>query len=254
MRNIVYAILLLVCVSSCITKKELVYIQNKSFKESVPTEFNTISKDYRLQPNDVLSVKVLSAQPELASPYNIMNPNSGFGFAEPGSLFLNGYSIDKDGSISLPDVGKIKVAGLTTTEAEELIQERVKQYITDATVVTKLLSFKISVLGEVRNPGHFFIYNERANILEGLSMAGDLTIGASREDLKLVRQKPGSSEVILVDLTDPNLIQSQYYYLQPNDVLYVAPRKGYLTRENLTLAGTFFGLISTTVLLLNYLK
>lgn len=254
MRNIVYAILLLVCVSSCITKKELVYMQNKNFKEYVPTEFNTSHKEYHLQPNDVLSIKILSAQPELVSPYNVMNPNSSLGFAEPGSLFLNGYSIDINGNISLPEVGKLQVAGLTTAEAEELIQVRVKQYVTDATAVVKLISFKISVIGEVRNPGYFFIYNEKANLFEGLAMAGDLTLGANRENIKLVRQKPGSSDVILLDLTDPNLVQSQFYYLQPNDVLYVEPRKSYLSRENLTLAGTVFGLISTTVLLLNYLK
>jgi polysaccharide biosynthesis/export protein len=229
-------------------------MQNDSFKKYIPTEFNTENKIYRLQPNDVLSVKILSAQPDLVGPYNIMNPNSNLGFAEPGNLFLNGYSIDTNGNISLPEVGKIKVAGLTTAEAEQIVQDRVKQYVTDATAIVKLISFKISVLGEVRNPGHFFIYNERANLFEVLSMAGDLTIGANRDNIKLVRQKPGSSEVILLNLTDPDFVKSEYYYLQPNDVLYVEPRRTFLNRENLTLAGTVFGLISTTVLLLNYLK
>lgn len=254
MRNIVYAILLLVCVTSCITKKELAYMQNNNFKENIPTEIATTSKEYRLQPNDVLSIKVLSAQPEIANPYNVMNPSNGFGFAEPGSLFLNGYSIDKDGTISLPDVGDLKVGGLTTNEAREVIQSGVARYITDATVIVKLLSFKISVIGEVKSPGHYFVYNEQANLFEALSMAGDLTTAGNRENIKLVRQKPGSSEVILLDLKDPNIIKSPYYYLQPNDVIYVEPRSKYLSRENLSLAGTVFGLVSTTILLLNYFR
>ena len=254
MRKIVYAILLLVCVSSCITKKELAYMQNNNFKENIPTSFTTTSKEYRLQPNDVLSIKVLSAQPEVANPYNVINPSNGFGFAEPGSLFLNGYSIDKEGNISLPDVDKIKVGGLTTDEAKNKIQLEISRYINDATVIVKLLSFKISIIGEVKAPGHYFIYNEQANLFEGLAMAGDLTTAANRENIKLVRQNAGSSEVVLLDLKDPNIIQSQYYYLQPNDVIYVEPRNKYLGRENLSLAGTVFGLVSTTILLLNYFR
>jgi polysaccharide biosynthesis/export protein len=254
MRNIVYTILILVCVSSCITKKELAYMQNENLKKNIPTTFNTTSREYRLQSSDVLSVKVLSAQSEIADPFNIMNPNSGFGFSEGGSLYLNGYSIDKEGNITLPKVGKVKVGGLTMAEAIDVIQNKVEYYITDATVIAKLISFKISVIGEVRSPGYYQVFNEQANLFEGLAMAGDLTTAADRKTVKLVRQKPGSSEVILLDLTDPNLVQSHYYYLQPNDVIYVEPRSKYLGRENLGLAGTIFGLVSTTILLLNYFR
>lgn len=254
MRNIGYAILLLVFVTSCITKKELAYMQNTNLKEYTPTNFNTTYNLYRLQPNDVISIKILSSQAELSEAYNQISAGSGFGLVQGGSLYLSGYSIDVDGNVALPNVGKIKVGGLTSAEATELIQSRVSRYITDATAVVKLLSFKISVIGEVRNPGHFYVYNEQANLFEGLAMAGDLNTAANRQNIKLVRQKQGSSEIILLDLTDPDIIKSPYYYLQPNDVVYVEPRSKFLRRENLTLAGTVFGLISTTVLLLNYLK
>lgn len=120
--------------------------------------------------------------------------------------------------------------------------------------MVKLISFKISVLGDVKAPGRYFIYNDRANLLEGLSMAGDLTQGASRQNVKLIRQKGDQSEVVLLDLTDPNLVQSQYYYLMPNDVIYVEPRKTQLKRENLVVVGVMLSIISTGVLLLNYLK
>ncbi|MFD2515329.1 polysaccharide biosynthesis/export family protein [Pontibacter locisalis] len=254
MRKILCYLLLSIVITSCISKKELVYMQNERLKENTPTLYNTSYQEYELQPNDVLSIKVLSVQPELTEQFNIINPNNAFGISGPSSLYLSGYSINKEGNIRLPILGDVKVAGLTPQQAEERVQRDLDKYINDATVVLKLISFKISVLGEVRNPGHFYVYNEQANLLEGLSMAGDLTQGASRENLKLIRQKPGGSEIVLLDLKDPNLVQSQYYYLKPNDVLYVEPRKTQIKRENLVIVSAALGVISTAALFLNFFR
>ena len=202
MRNVVYFLLLLLLVSSCLAKKELVYLQNPNLKENVPTEFQTRFSAYNLQSNDVLSIKVLSVDPDMSNMFNIVNPTNAFGVSDPGSMYLSGYTIDNEGFINLPTVGRLKVEGLTTAQTQELIQQNLNRYITDATVVVKLISFKVSVLGEVRNPSSFYIYNERANLLEGLSMAGDLTQGADRESVKLIRQKDGKSEVVLLDLKE----------------------------------------------------
>lgn len=229
-------------------------MQNEKLKESTPTLFNTSYQEYELQPNDVLSVKVLSVQPELTEQFNIINPNNAFGISGPSSLYLSGYSIDKNGNIRLPILGEVKVAGLTPNQAEEKIQRDLDRYINDATVVLKLISFKISVLGEVRNPGYFYVYNEQANLFEGLGMAGDLTQAASRENIKLIRQTPGGSEVVLLDLKDPDIVQSPYYYLKPNDVLYVEPRKTQIKRDNLVVVSAILGVISTAALLLNFVK
>ncbi|WP_439883348.1 polysaccharide biosynthesis/export family protein [Pontibacter sp. MBLB2868] len=254
MRKILCYLLLSIAITSCISKKELVYMQNEKFKENTPTLFKTSYQEYQLQPNDVLSIKVLSVQPELTEQFNIINPNNAFGISGPSSLYLSGYSIDKEGNIRLPILGEVKVTGLTPNQAEERIQRDLDRYINDATVVLKLISFKISVLGEVRNPGYFYVYNEQANLLEGLAMAGDLAQGASRENVKLIRQTPQGSEVILLDLKDPNLVQSQYYFLKPNDVLYVEPRKTQIKRDNLVVVSAILGVISTAALLLNFVK
>ncbi|GAB3811578.1 hypothetical protein GCM10028895_01840 [Pontibacter rugosus] len=202
----------------------------------------------------MLSIKVLSVDPDMSNMFNIVNPNNAFGVSDPGSMYISGYTLDAEGFITLPIIGKLKVLGLTTAQTQELIQKNLNRYITDATVISKLLSFKISVLGDVKMPGHFYIYNERANILEGLSMAGDLTQAASRQNLKLIRQKGNQSEVILLDLRDPNLVQSQYYYLMPNDVIYVEPRTKQLKRDNLVVVSTVLGVISTGALLYNLFK
>ncbi|SFH04709.1 polysaccharide biosynthesis/export family protein [Pontibacter chinhatensis] len=255
MRHIVYFLLLLLGVSSCVTKKELVYIQNPNLKENAPTDFQTRYSAYKLQSNDVLSIKVLSVDPDMSNLFNITNPVNAMGMSEPASLYLSGYAIDSEGFINLPTVGRLKVENLTTSQTQDLIQKNLDRYITDATVVVKLISFKVSVLGEVRNPGYFYIYNERANLLEGLSLAGDMTQAGNRDNVKLVRQKnDGSSEVVLLDLKDPNLVQSQYYYLMPNDVLYVEPRKRQLKRDNLVVLNAVFGVISTGALLYNLFR
>lgn len=232
-------------------------MQNKNLKETVPTAIPNTYKAYQLQPNDVLSIKVQSLEPEISNIYNIIPPSSAFGFADPGTMFLSGYTIDDAGNVNLPNVGKVKVAGMTITQTQELIQRNIDRYINNATVVVKLISFKVSVLGEVQRPGQYFIYNERSTLLEALGMAGDLTRGASRDNVKLIRQTPTGSEVVLIDLKDPNLVQSKYYFVMPNDVLYVEPTNELVKRDNLislNVATVALSVISTAVLLLNYFK
>ena len=159
--------------------------------------------------------------------------------------------------ISLPEVGGIKVGGLTLEQAEEKIQGAISSYINNATILVKLVSFKITVLGEVNNPGYYYVYNEQANVLEGLGLAGDLTDFGNRENITLIRQTDNGNEAILLDLKDPDLLASKFYYLQPNDILYVQPMRAKSTRSNLntlTILSVLFGAISATVLILNYLN
>ncbi|EJF09386.1 MULTISPECIES: polysaccharide biosynthesis/export family protein [Pontibacter] len=257
MRRVVYFLLLLISASSCLSKKELVYMQNENLKETAATSMQTSYKPYQLQPADVLSIKVQSLEPEISNIYNIVPPSSAFGFADPGTMFLSGYSVDDEGNVNLPNVGKVKVSGLTLQQTQELIQRNVDRYITNATVVVKLINFRVSVLGEVNRPGQYFVYNERATLFDALGMAGDLTRGAARENVKLVRQTPGGSEVVLLDLKDPNIVQSRYYFMQPNDVLYVEPSVAQVKRDNLVSLNVVtiaLGVISTAAVILNYFK
>lgn len=257
MRRVVYLLLLMISATSCLSKKELVYMQNDNLKETVATPMQTNYKPYLLQPADVLSIKVQSLEPEISNIYNIVPPSSAFGFADPGTMFLSGYSVDDEGNVNLPNVGKVKVSGLTLQQSQELIQRNVDRYITNATVVVKLINFRVSVLGEVNRPGQYFVYNERATLFDALGMAGDLTRGAARENVKLVRQTPGGSEVVLLDLKDPNIVQSRYYFMQPNDVLYVEPSVAQVKRDNLVGLNVItiaLGVISTAAVILNYFK
>jgi polysaccharide export outer membrane protein len=175
-------------------------------------------------------------------------------FSNPGNLFLEGYSVDDLGRVNLPILGLLTVKDLTMDEVQNLIQTNANKFLKNATVVVKLISFKITVLGEVNNPGYHYVYNNQATILEALGLAGDLTIFASRKDVRLIRAVPRGSEVVLLDLKDPELLRSKYFYLMPNDVLYVEPLRARSKRSNLENLTLVFSAITTAVLILNYFE
>ncbi len=256
LKSIFSFFLLLAAFASCISNKEVVYFPNPKFNTEVSTEINNPRQTYRLQPRDVLSVRILTLDSETSDYFNIQ-PNNGFMNLNPAGFYLNGYSIDEAGNIVLPEVGPVKVGDLTVNEAQKVIANAISEYLSTATVLVKLTSFKITVLGEVRSPGYYYVYNDQANILEGLGLAGDLTEFGNRENLTLIRQTDDGSEVVLVDLKDPKMLASKYYFLQPNDVIYVQPLKAKNTRSNLgtfTILSVLFGAISSTILLLKYVN
>ena len=242
---------LMLGLGSCVTQQKLPYLQSSSYSTQKPVEVNNARPAYLLQPGDVLSIRVQSVQPALSELFNVPTPQSMVS-GDPSTLYLTGYPVDEAGTINLPTVGRLKVTGLSLTQAQALLEQKVGVYVRDANVLVKLLSFKITVLGEVRLPGRYFIYNPQATVLEALGMAGDLTEFGNRQNVKLVRQTAKGSEVVLLDLTDPNLLQSPYYYLLPNDALYIEPLKARTARGNANNLGLVFAGISAVVLLIGY--
>ncbi|MDF9799660.1 polysaccharide export outer membrane protein [Catalinimonas alkaloidigena] len=256
MKSLSFFLLLLLTIVSCIPNKQVVYFPNPEFSTEVSTEIHNPRQIYRLQPRDVLSVRILTLDSESAAYFNIQ-PNTGFMNLNPAGFYLNGYSIDEEGNIFLPEVGPVNVLDLTLNEAQSVIADAIGEYLSTATVIVKLTSFKITVLGEVNNPGYYYVYNDQANLLEGLGLASDLTEFGNRENITLIRQTEDGSEVVLLNLKDPDILSSKYYFLQPNDVIYVQPLKAKNTRSNLstfTILSVLFGAISSTILLLRYVN
>jgi polysaccharide export outer membrane protein len=243
---------LLLGLGGCVTQSKLPYLQTGSYSTQKPLQTENMRPVYKLQAGDVLSIRVQSVQPVLSDIFNVPGPQT-ITSSDPGTLYLTGYAVDDTGSINLPTVGRVKVQGLSMEEAQAFLQQKVAAYVRDANVLVKLLSFKITVLGEVRSPGRYFIYNPQATVFEALGMAGDLTEFGNRENIKLIRQTPKGSEVVLINLTDANLLKSPYYYLLPNDALYVEPLKARTSRGNATNLGIVFAGISAVVLLLSYI-
>lgn len=253
-RHLVLLLLpLLLGLGSCVSQRKLPYLQGTNYSARTPVLVDNVRQQYRIQPGDVLSIRVQSVQPQLNDMFNTVDARAVFN-GDPGNLYLTGYSVDEAGTINLPTVGRVKVQGLTVEEAQTLVQQQVGTYISKANVLVKLLSFKVTVLGEVRVPGRYFVYNAQCTVLEGLGLAGDLTEFGNRQNIKLIRQTAKGSEVVLLDLTDPALLTSPYFYLLPNDALYVEPLKARTDRGNANNLALVFAGISAVVLVLNYLK
>jgi polysaccharide biosynthesis/export protein len=247
---------LLAFVSSCIPTKKLVYFPDPQFNTTELTPIINQASSYRLQPRDVLSIRIKTLDTESSEYFNLQPENAFFNYNQ-ASAYINGYSIDEKGNIDLPEAGPVNVAGLTVNEAQLKIQKSIANYLKKAIIVVKLVSFKITVLGEVREPGHYYIYNNQATLLEGLGLAGDMTEFGNRENITLVRQTDTGLGAALINLKDAKVLTSQFYYLQPNDVIYVQPLKAKNTRGNLNALNVLsigFGAISSLVLLLNFIK
>lgn len=239
--------------SSCYYNKRLVYLQDRHFSEKKSTLVENKRTPYQLQPADVITVQIKSsAEKEVSGIFNISTQN--LMVANQGTLFLEGYSIDTSGKITLPILGELMVKDLTVEEAQQFIQSNANKYFNNAIVIVKLVSFKVTVLGEVKNPGYYFVYNNQATALEALGMAGDLTTYGNRRNIKLLRQQASGTEVILLDITKPDLLKSEYFYLKPGDVLYVEPLKARSKRANLELLSLVFAAVTAAVLIFSYVN
>ena len=245
---------LLTMLSGCYYNKKLIYLGDKQFSPTRPTLVESKHQSYRLQPSDVLSVQIKGpGEAAVMNQFNLNPQNGGSMFASPANFYMDGYTINQDGKITLPVIGEVSVKDMSTEEAQSAIQKAADKYLTKSIVIVKLTSFKVTVLGEVKNPGYYYVFNSQATILEGLGMAGDLTPFGNRQNVKLIRPTPGGSEVVMLDLTDADLLKSPYFFMLPGDVLYVAPLRARSNRSNLEIATFLFGAATTTILVMSYI-
>lgn len=253
LKNSLWLSTLMVLLTSCYYNKRLIYFQDNTFSESQVKLMENKRSIYRLQPNDILSIKVKSSTDAAVSDlFNITTTTQAPMFTSPGNLFLEGYSIDAEGKVNLPIIGSITVKDMSVDEVQNLIQLNANKYLKNATVIVKLISFKVTVLGEVNNPGYHYVYNNQITLLEALGLAGDLTPQGNRKNVKLVRQVQGGSEVVLLDLTDPRTLKSKYFFLMPNDAIYIEPFKARANKWNLENLTLLFSAASTAILILTY--
>lgn len=186
--------------------------------------------DAKIMPKDLLTITVNCTDPEAAAPFNL-TVQTAYEASRTNQLTqsatLQQYLVNNDGTIDFPVLGALTVGGLTKGEAENLICEKLGEYLKETPIVTvRMTNYKISVLGEVTKPGMFTISNEKVNIFEALALAGDLTIYGMRDNIKLIREDAsGKREIVTLNLNKADILTSPYYYLQQNDILYVTPNK-----------------------------
>lgn len=256
--------LLLICslivisiLASCANLREVKYFQDIKALES---EVNVAEfKDPLINPDDILVITVNTIDPQAGQVINNGNsatPGNAITIATSGNQQqITGYLVDREGNIELPVLGKIKIAGLTTLKAREAIRQVAVKFYNSPAVNVRFANFKVTVLGEVSRPASYVVPSEKVTVLDALGYAGDLTIYGKRENVLLLRKnEAGKTMAVKLDLTKKGLLNSPYFYLRQNDVIYVEPAKSKVQNSDSTFfryAGLGISLISLWVILLN---
>jgi len=215
--------------SSCGARREIVYFQTpeeltSSFEQHIP----------KIQPSDQLAIVISGPDPTAVAPFNGVSNMQTNATTPNISPYHPTYTVDGEGNIELPLIGKVKVSGLTRSEAIDLLKSKISKYVVNPGVNINFTNFRISVLGEVTRPGSFIIPTERVTLLDALGMAGDLTIKGKRENVLVVREVDGIKQTHRVDLTTESALNSPVYYLAQNDVIYVEPNSAQITASKFT--------------------
>lgn len=217
--------MMLSLLSSCVSRKKIVYFQDI---ENLAQNSAMAKPSLTIKPNDLLSITVSAADYESARPFNVIIESRPV--AGSSSVFTNntqqpGYLVDTAGDIHFPVLGTIHVEGLTPKELNNQLIGRLATYIIDPIVNIRILNFTVSILGEVSRPGTYTVTGEQISILEALGLAGDLTIYGKRDNVLVIRENGGKKSYVFLDLKSSDLLDSDYFYLKQNDIIYVEPNQ-----------------------------
>lgn len=250
--------ILLIC-SSCVSSKKMIYLQGADYLKDNPQAVEQ-KFELKIQPDDQLAISISSKDKELIEPFNnntLIGSGNTTGMNNQSNMQagIAYFQVDKDGFIEFPVFGKLKVAGLTRNQFAKLLSDKLisQDYIKDPMVSVKIMSFKVTVLGEVKSPGVQSITGERVTILEALGMAGDLLPSGRRNNIMVLREDDGIRKTYMVDLTSGyEVLNSPCYYLQQNDVVYVEPNsaikvKGSGTMSTLTATTSLISILASLV-------
>lgn len=218
-------VLFVLMLGACSVPKDVVYFQGVD--SLTPEQVNNMNQVYtsKICPDDLLTITVTAWDPTVVTPFN----PPVYAYAMQGesstvsSSQLRTYLVNQEGDINFPVLGKIHVAGLTKQQLSEKMQEMISPYVKDVLVNVQIVNYKVTMMGEVSRPGAISVKNDRLSILDAIGQVGDLTINANRKNILVIRDNNGEKEFARLDITEPDIFTSPYYYLQQNDVVYVEP-------------------------------
>lgn len=235
--NIKHSFIVILCalLGACSAPKDVLYLQG--IDSVTQEELDKMSNNYSLRicEDDLLSINVTAWDPSVVTPFN--PPVYAYASTQGEQPLFSSqsqytYLVDKNGYIKFPVIGQLHVAGLTKQELSEKLEQEVSKYVKDPLVNVQLLNFKVTVLGDVSRPGTYSIKNDRVSIFELLGMAGDLSLTANRKNVLVLRDNNGKKERLRIDLTNPDVLASDCYYLKQNDLVYVEPIESKLKNIN----------------------
>jgi polysaccharide export outer membrane protein len=257
----IYLLIFSLFFNSCITNKDVVYLQDKGTTVDASAQVQSLGTPYRVQVNDILSVNIKSTDTELKKLVEIFQPTEqSNGLISTEGLYFNGFTVDLHGNIEFPILDKINVLGFTTDEIEEKVkQSLLDNYLKDVSkifVTVKLAGLRYTVTGEVGSTGVITIFQDRVNIIEALANAGDIKETGDRKDVIVIRQYPDGQKIHHINLTDRAALKSPYYYIKPNDMILVKPLKrkalgaGQTASQTITTVASVFSILLSTYLLI----
>jgi polysaccharide export outer membrane protein len=235
--NILLTLLIGIYFSSCTPYHSILYLDN--IPDSLKSGSTKLAEymDPKIQSDDILSITIITIDPQTASIVNQGQyvPQGSLPGAVSGvSAPITGYLVDKNGEVSLPIVGTVKLAGLTTSEARDLIKNKTAEFYKDPNVQVRFSNFKVTVLGEVSKPSTYIVPNEKNTVLDALGLAGDLTIYGRRDNILIIRDSADTKKYVRLNITSTKILRSPYFYLRQNDVIYVEPNRNKLVQSDAT--------------------
>lgn len=249
-----WIVLLLLIATSCSTPlNEVTYLNG--IQTGLTYKDGPLPHEYLIRPNDQLYIRVISDDPLNVAFLNLQGTQ--MTTTAYGSMELITFLVDENGNISYPFLGEIEVENKTVKEVQDIIQKKVDNYLENASVFVKLVSRTVTVLGEVKNPGQRSMEKTRLTIFETLGLAGDISDYGNRRNVKLIRELPEGKHIAELDLTDPDIIYSPYYYILPHDILYVEHSTKIYGAKNMPYASPLnitASVISLGLLILNLFK
>ncbi len=227
MNRLILILCLVMGLTACKTPEKFNYIQDIEPGVAQPIESR---QSIIIQPKDMLSIVVSTKDPELSAIFNLGVQTNRAGYAKENyssGQYLSGYVVDNNGDIDFPVLGKIHAAGLSRWALQEKIAHELteRDLLKDMVVTIEFMNFKVSVLGEVKNPGTYSIEGDKVTVLEAIAMAGDLTIYGLRDEVYVIREENGERQNFKLDLRSKEIFNSPAYYLRQNDIIYVQPNE-----------------------------
>jgi polysaccharide export outer membrane protein len=238
-------LLSVVLISGCVPLEKVKYLQDIEGIVSQP-EYQLPKQEHLLQPGDYLYIKIMTPDNKNNEVFSNMSgsgSSAGYLNITEQNLYLTSYMVNDSGYVNFPLIGNIEANGITLKEFQESLNKQVNSIVKEAEVVVKQVLFSISVLGEVRSPGRYPIYKDNVNIFEAFAMANDLTTFANRNKVQIIRKTGDKINIVDLDLTKKDILKSPYFYLEPNDIIYIEPLK----MKNYTFEAFPYGLIVSTL-------
>lgn len=235
-RKLLYiALIMFLGLSSCISRKKMTYLKytsaiSKGNSEFIDQRQMVKPSDYKIMPYDNLFINVSTLDPRWSAMFNAASEGS----MTEESAILQGYWVNNEGDIEIPFIGKVKVQGATLEEVKVKLESTFSSYVKDASIKVRLVNNHVSLIGEVTSPGKYPLTKMRVNVFEALAMAGDLSSYSNRQKIKLIRPTAYGPVIKEFSLGDRSILNSEFYYVMPNDIIYAPPLRGKAFQVNST--------------------